>query len=484
MGVLVGAAAVYLGLRYPVTAPGPAALGSSVTESLPVVPSPVTEPEPAAIEPDPLETSTRTEPPSLVDAVAETRDSVVNLETPRGLGAGVIVDPRGIVLTNYHVIDDALRPPTSSLFGGDADDAPRVPSLTARFENDRRVTAQVLVADPEEDLAVLRLVSSDSEERFEAAALGSSSGLRVGQEVFAVGNPLGLPHSVSRGIVSATHRTGILAKSQVALIQLDASINLGNSGGPLFNLDGELVGIVTARRQQAQGIAFALPMDHVKGFLRAVTDPEGVRSGMIGVNLSLREPLSESVKALGYGAGLVVGRVREEQAAAQAGLREGDTVVAIRGKRLDGLPAASDPEVLATHLQSTVRSMFPGETLKVTVIRDGQRVDLEIEIASASERDQAFIDAEDLLGLVLDPQRERPTIDGIRAGTPLHRYATILRGVTVVRFMGEPVSDVDALAPGLAELRQLVRKGGATPTVFLGIRDSRGREAEIPIFVR
>lgn len=476
MGVLIGGAAVYLGLEHPALDPGRAFEHASTLDGVAAV-QPVVEPTSA------VDSHSEPERPSLADAVESTRDCVVNLETPRGLGAGVIVDPRGIVLTNYHVIDDALRPPTPSLFGDPEERAATLP-LVARFGNDRRVPAEVLVADPEEDLAVLKLAPADPEERFAAAQLGTSSALRVGQEVFAVGNPFGLRHTVSRGIVSATDRTDILAKPQLSLIQLDASINLGNSGGPLFNLDGELVGIVTARRQQAQGIAFALPMDHVRGFLRAVTDPEGVRSGWIGVNLALRRPLDDEVTGLGYKAGLFVERVLEDRAAQQAGLLAGDTVVALRGKRLDGLERAEDPEALATHLQATVRSMFPGERLPVTVVRGGKSLEIEIEIESATERDQTFIDAEDLLGLLLDPKRDDAVIVGVRSHSPLSRYDRILHGTQLVRVMGEPVQGVDGLGPPLAELRQLVRKGGATPTVFLGVRDTYGREAEIPVRVR
>ena len=473
MGVLIGGAAVWLGLYQREVNRGAATgVDTAPAASLASLSAADAEAGEAAVDPG-------DEASPLVAAVARTRDTVVNLETPRGLGAGVIVDPRGIVVTNFHVIADALAEPRTGLFGAAAPrDAPRV---TARFGNDRKVPAEVLVADPGEDLAVLRLRPADSGERFAAAELGSSASLAVGQEVFAVGNPFGLQHTVTRGIVSAVDRVGILDDRQ-PVIQLDASINLGNSGGPLFDLQGRLVGIVAARRQQAQGIAFALPINHVRGFLRAAADPDAARSGTIGVGLELAAELPAPAVELGYRAGLVVDNVYPEGPAARAGLQPGDVLVAVRGKRLDGLPDPS-PGQLALHLQSTVRTMFPGETLALTVVREGAREELEVEVASASERDQVFIDAEELLGLELDREAEAPTVVGIHPASALQRYASVLRGTQVVRLMREPVDDLEGLGERLTNLRRLVRQQGSMPTVLVGFRDPEGREAEVPVRV-
>jgi S1-C subfamily serine protease len=472
VGVLIGGAAVWHGHQARIAARPPEI--AIVERSPPEAALPTT---PAV---DPL--LLQPQPGTLVGAVAGTRDTVVNLETPLGLGAGVIVDPHGIVLTNYHVIADALAPAPSFFM---SDDRPAT-QLWARFANDRRVSAVVIVADPEEDLAVLRLQPEVEGETFAAARLGSSERLAVGQEVFAVGNPLGLPHSVSRGIVSALDRTHVLPNQQLSLIQLDASINLGNSGGPLFNLDGELVGIVTARRRQAEGIAFALPVDHVRGFLRAVVDPESARSGVIGVTLALEIPLPPEVHELGYAAGLPIDAVHEGLPAQAAGLLPGDTIVALRGKRLDGLPAPSvdRPEALATHLQAVVRAMYSGERLPLTVVRGRELVELALEVGSATARDQVFIDAEDLLGLMLDRAADAPRIAGARESSPLRRYGDVLRGTTVVRFAGREVTDVEALGGALAELRVLARKQGIAPSVLIGLRDESGNEQDFLLEVR
>lgn len=453
-GVLLGGAAVYLGARQEKAADSPAAL----------VPAQVSATEAVASAPAPA--------PTLAEAVAGTMDSVVNLESSQGLGAGVIVDPSGIVLTNYHVLAEALRPPPT-LFGARLGP---MPVLTARFANDHVVGASVLVAEPEEDLAIVKLHTPEgAEASFQAAAIGRSADLVVGQEVFAIGNPLGLRNTVSRGIVSAVDRTGILGDPQQAVLQLDASINVGNSGGPLFNLRGELVGIVTARPEQAQGIAFALPMDHVRGFLEALTTPEGVRSGVIGITIGSRDARPEAAAALGYRAGLLVGALQEGGPAQQAGARQGDVIVALRGKRLDGLPDTSLP-ALAAHLQKTVRGMFEGEVLAVTVVRDGATIDLSVAIAAASERDQVGIDAEELMGLALVKDAPRPTVAQVLPGTQLWGDPEALTGATLRSVMGSDVETYEDLAERLGEMRRLRQQGGAGPRVLIGFA---GKDDEV-----
>ncbi len=428
-----------------------------------VLPSPDVAPR-AAAEPAQLR-------PTLAEAVAGTMSSVVNLESSAGLGAGVIVDPSGIVLTNYHVLAEALRPPPT-LFGARLG---AVPELTARFSNDRRVGATVLVADPEEDLAIVRLEPAEGEPaEFEAAAIGRSSELVVGQEVFAIGNPLGLRNSVSRGIVSAIDRTGILSDPQRAVLQLDASINVGNSGGPLFNLDGELVGIVVARPEQAQGIAFALPMDHVRGFLEALTAPEGARSGVIGITLGSKDANPALAQAQGYGAGLVVGNVEADGPADLAGLRRGDVIVALRGKRLDGLEDTRI-ESLSAHLQRTVRGMFEGEVLAVMAVRGTETLDLQVEIAAASARDQVGIDAEEQLGLRLDSEAEHPTVRAVLPGTRMWGDPDALVGSRIRSMMGTDIDSYEDLAGRISEVRRLRQDRGAAPRVFLGVELANGK---------
>lgn len=454
VGVSLGAAAVMLGWQAGSRQPRESVVLASAAEP--------TEPPDAEVGAEPVLAADEAPAPSLVTAVAATRDAVVNLATARTLGAGVIVDPRGIVVTNYHVIADALAAPS-----GSRREAPQSPVVTARFEDGRELPAAVLVADREEDLAILRLQPQDEDERFAAVTLGSSAGLSVGQEVFAIGNPFGLNHSVSRGIVAGLDRTEVLRDRKLPLVQLDASINVGNSGGPLFALDGTLVGIVTLRRKDALGIAFAVPVDHVRGFLRAVSDPEAPRrSGAIDVEIRDRRAERPEDAVLGYGAWLEVSRVFEDGAAARAGLRAGDRLVEVRGKRLDGLPSTED-RALSMHLASTVRSLFPGERLALTLVRGDAVEHVEVEVGAAPSERQVAIDAEELLGLRLGEGTE---IEAALPGSPFTELGRRLAGMQVVRLMGRSIASADDLGAELARLRELLRQGHGPLQVLVGLR--------------
>lgn len=349
-GVLIGGTAVSLGVQQ-----RPATVS--------VVPSdPRGAHEPVARTGEPM---ARVAEPSLADVIEATRASVVDLETPRGVGAGVIVDPSGIVVTHAYLIGDARL-------------GARV-QVQARLWDDRRVPARVSVVYALDDLAVLVLEATPGE-TYTAARIGSSDAMRVGDEVFAFGNPLRLGHSVTRGIVAARDRVDVLRNPHTPALQLDLSVHLGHAGGPLFNRMGELVGIVTMGRATAGGIAFAVPIDHVRGFLEAVGDPEGARASSLGIELDLGARIDASVRGLGYGAGLRIGAVREGEPAQAAGLRAGDVIVALRGKRLDGVAGHEHPGMLAGHLRSTVQSMFAGERLRITVVRAGGIHEVELVI--------------------------------------------------------------------------------------------------------
>ncbi|MCX4244726.1 S1C family serine protease [Paraliomyxa miuraensis] len=457
VGVSLGAAAVMMGWQAGVRHPHD-----------PVVLADVAEPSRPLVEPAPSSTAPESAASTLVEAVAATRDAVVNLGTAGTLGAGVIVDPRGIVVTNYHVIADALvaRPDPRGL-------AP-TPAVIARFENGRELPATVLVADREEDLAILRLQSPTEGERFAAVTLGDSSSLEVGQEVFAIGNPFGLNHSVSRGIVAGLDRTEVIQGRNLPLIQLDASINVGNSGGPLFDLEGSLMGIVTMRRKDALGIAFAVPVDHVRGFLRAVSDPEAPRrSGAIGIEIRGRSAARPEDAAGGYTAWLEVLRVFDDGPAARAGLRTGDRVVEIRGKRLDGLAVESDAgDVLGLHLVSAVRSLFPGERLALTLVRGQAVQQVEVEVGAAPSDRQVDIDAEELLGLGLRPGSLE--VASLPPGSPFMELGRAVVGMQVARVMGRSVTSADDLGGELVQLRELLRQGHGPLMVPVELRPSDG----------
>lgn len=428
------------------------------------------QPPPPATAPPPVPPVARVapRPPTLADAVAKTASTVVTLRSATRSGAGVIVDAAGWVVTNSHVIG-----PTQ------AGTQTGAPTVRARFADGREIAAVVVVADPDEDLAVLRLVG-DTDEQFAAAELGASADLRVGDPVFAVGNAHGLSHSVAAGIVAARDRTAGGTRG-VPMLQLDAAINPGNSGGPLFTLDGRLVGIVTARDGAAEGIAFALPIDHVQGFLRAITNADGRRSGAMGVQLALDQQLPPEVAALGYRAGLVVGSVVEGGAAAAAGIRARDVIVEVRGARLDANPAATTMPALARWLADAVRATFPGERLELALVRDGKTQRLSLQVGAASEQEQAFIDAEVLLGVTIDRGKARPTIASAPRDVGLGRYGSTVVGREIRGLLGRDTPDVAALGGALAELRTVARAQPHDLVVWVRTGTSAEDEIVFPI---
>lgn len=360
----------------------------------------------------------------LADAVERTWPSVVCLlwGAPGSkdfvVGAGVIYDARGIVMTNYHVIEPMLRSPSGPghLRGG---------KLTARFADGRERAARVLLASQDEDLAVLALLSADGrapvDEAFSAASFGQSSELRVGETVFAVGCPVGLEHTVSAGIVSALGRTGILPNPHVATIQLDAAINLGNSGGPLFDTTGDLVGITSAKSSSGEGIGFAIPTDRLRVYLQALEAGEHKRSGVIGAVITASPGTKKQLASLPYSTGLTVAEVDKSGPAANAGLREGDVIVEIRGRRHAGdVDSRSARAQYLREFMDVARHLLPRETLTLTAVREGKSVPIEIIVQAASDAEQAALDVEAAFGLRLY-EGDKAIVLGLVPGSRLLR---------------------------------------------------------------
>ena len=257
----------------------------------------------------------------------------------QALGTGFIIDPQGYVVTNEHVIHDA-------------DD------VRVHLADEREFDADVVGRDPKLDLALLRLRGAKD---LPAAPLGSSEQLRVGEYVLAVGNPFGLGHTVTLGIVSAKARS-IGAGPYDDFIQTDASINPGNSGGPLFNWRGEVVGINAAIRAGANGIGFAIPVDAAKDVLPQLREKGHVERGRLGLAF---QPMTSDL-AVGLGVegnrGALVSDVEPGGAAARAGIKSGDVVLAVNGTPI--LHAEELPRRVAVHA--------PGTSIKLSVLRDKQ----------------------------------------------------------------------------------------------------------------
>ena len=263
----------------------------------------------------------------------------------QALGTGVIIDPSGYVVTNEHVIHDA-------------DD------VRVHLADDREMKADVVGRDPKVDIALLKIQGASG---LPAAPLGVSETLRVGEHVLAVGNPFGLGHTVTLGIVSAKART-IGAGPYDDFIQTDASINPGNSGGPLFNWRGEVVGINTAIRPGANGIGFAIPIDEVKDVLPQLREKGHVERGRLGLGF---QPLTQDLAdAMGLDGtkGALVSQIEPGGAAARAGIKE-------RRRHRRGRRHAHPPRRGAA--ARVVARNQPGAVVDLTIVRDKKRRDVK-----------------------------------------------------------------------------------------------------------
>jgi Do/DeqQ family serine protease len=275
----------------------------------------------------------------------------------KALGSGVIVDPSGLVVTNYHVIEGMTE-------------------VKVALSDKREFEAQIVLRDPRTDLAVLKLKGGGN---FPVLELGDSDALEVGDFVIAIGDPFGVGQTVTQGIVSALARTQIGISDLGFFIQTDAAINPGNSGGALVDLDGKLVGINSAiysRSGGSMGIGFAIPVNMVKSVI--VTARQGgatVKRPWLGATLqSLTKDIADN---LGFArpTGALVVTVAGAGPAFEAGLKRGDVITAVDGQNVE------DAEGVGFRL--AVKPL--GGTVALSVLRDGRTLSLSLKLAAAPE---------------------------------------------------------------------------------------------------
>jgi Do/DeqQ family serine protease len=258
-------------------------------------------------------------------------------------GSGVIVDAKeGYIITNAHVIENADE-------------------ITVTLLDNRSHTAKVVGKDPGSDVALLKVQASN----LTAIPLADSDRIEVGDFVVAIGNPFGLGHTVTSGIVSALGRSGINPEGYEDFIQTDASINPGNSGGALVNLNGELVGInsaILSRTGGNIGIGFAIPSNMMKTVMAQLVKYGEVRRGVLGVNIQTLTPdIAESME-LGDAQGALVSQVVDGSAAEKAGIKAGDVITAVNGKQVKD----------AAGLRNSIGLLSIGDRVDVTLLRDGK----------------------------------------------------------------------------------------------------------------
>jgi len=275
----------------------------------------------------------------------------------RGSGSGFVFTPDGFILTNSHVVHGAR-------------------SIQVSFADGASFDADLVGDDPDTDVAVIRIGGH----QLSTAALGSSRGLRVGQLAIAIGNPYGFQHTVTAGVVSALGRslratTGRLIDD---VIQTDAALNPGNSGGPLVDSQGEVIGVNTAIIPFAQGICFATAIDKAKWVVEQLLRFGRVRRGYIGVG-GATIPLSRRAvrfHGLAAGAGVRVESIEPGGAAQQAGIESGDVIIGYDGENVAGVD----------ELHRLLSDERIGKTTKVTLLRRTQKLDLPIRAAELPPR--------------------------------------------------------------------------------------------------
>ena len=288
--------------------------------------------------------------------IPEQRGEVREYEKPQGIGSGVIVSSDGYIVTNHHVITDD--------YGQYAD------QIEIALNDDRSFSAKIVGSDEKTDVAVLKVDAED----LPYLQMADSRNLRVGDIVFAVGNPLGVGLTVTQGIVSAVGRTdiGILGRDGYEdFIQTDASINPGNSGGALVDAAGRLVGInsaILSRTGSSIGIGFAIPSHLVRTILTSIVETGSVRRGYIGVYPG--DLTSELAESFGYGSihGAVVNRVQPGGPADSAGILNGDIITTVDGIKVND----------AAGLRLTVSAILPGTEVLLGVFRDGRERDIKL----------------------------------------------------------------------------------------------------------
>ncbi len=266
-----------------------------------------------------------------------------------GVGTGIIVDKKGYILTNSHVVE-----------GGSAD------TLKIKLADGREVKGTVLWSDKSIDLAIVKITA----DKLTAATLGDSNEVKVGSFAVAIGNPLGMSFesSVTQGVISGLNRSITIANGQSQttmdnLIQTDASINSGNSGGPLLNSEGNVIGINSAKAQSAEGLGFAIPINTAKPIIEAIeTNGEFHRAyiGIKGSSVAEYQQMYPEVK-LGAEKGVYINQIFIESPAAKAGIKEGDIIVAIEKKEIETM----------TQLINDLYKYKSGDTIKLEIIRKG-----------------------------------------------------------------------------------------------------------------
>ncbi|MEE3328742.1 MAG: trypsin-like peptidase domain-containing protein [Myxococcota bacterium] len=343
-------------------------------------------------------------------------------DSKSSLGSGVIISNSGLILTNEHVVSQASR-------------------IEIRLADGRSFSAQVIGADPTNDIAVLK---AETDEVLPWLLPGESSDIMVGEPVIAIGNPFGLSNTVTTGVVSAIDRSVVAPERKFhGFIQTDASINAGNSGGPLLNAEGSLIGINTAIYGNSEGIAFAIPIDAAKRVMRELIEHGEVPPVTLGLEFQALDPaLSEVIGLPRSVGGALVSRVHPGGSAASAQLRRGDVLAEFDGRRIKD----------ARQLYEILQTMTPDQTVELTIWRDGEFQNIELVARKIPENVASQL-AHRLLGVDLQwDDQGYFSVSRVRNGSPAH-MRSIRKGDILLAVNGLALTSKDSLKRAMLSLR-------------------------------
>lgn len=383
---------------------------------------------------------TKSSYPDFTELVEKVQPSIVSIQVDvvrwgrlagRAGGSGFIIDDEGYILTNHHVIDNGS-------------------SVTVKLYNGREFDAEVIGSDANTDVALIKIDAEGQE--LKALKLGTSEVLKVGEWVLAFGAPFNLEQTVTAGIVSAKGR-GEVGSQYVPFIQTDVAINRGNSGGPLVNLEGEVVGInsMVFNPMISSGLSFSIPIDLANNIRKQLLESGVVNRGYLGVQFGPIDQDKADAFGLDEVRGSLVTHVYPDSAAAKAGLLEGDVVIAVDGK----------PVRKAQDLPYYIGQKMPGDKAKLKVVRNGEERNVEAILTDGAGRVVSIDAGRNELGIRVQALRdELQEAYGIRNGVVVSEVmeqspaaqAGIQRGDIIQKLHRTPINSINDYQAALADL--------------------------------